>query len=311
MPQLHSIPFVAPRLEFCSHTVIADPLNAHNLESDHVALEFRSNAFVIRIFRRNGLQIAARLFLVCLGHGGCELRAPPQTKKKKKLPHKKSHTQMKRGRRAEDRNARIARARTQRLFFVDHIYDEAKKATKMTFKVMGTTGNLYDVTLFAKQKWKCRCPDFTQRLLPCKHIYFVCERVLGESKLNVEDIWGKALERWRRNSLAVADAAALAPEVYRERYLQLTGGVLPDVALGVPQRECQGQDCAICMEPMSEPSELVYCKRVCGNSVHTVCFQIWSKQHPQAPCPMCRAPMTVPSDEPPSRPGRKYLNLDV
>ncbi|KAF2186408.1 hypothetical protein K469DRAFT_707069 [Zopfia rhizophila CBS 207.26] len=56
------------------------------------------------------------------------------------------------------------------------------------------------------------------------------------------------------------------------------------------------EECTICLEgPMSRQSlsELVWCKRTCGRSIHSECFDTWMASQlalgREATCPMCRA----------------------
>jgi len=75
------------------------------------------------------------------------------------------------------------------------------------------------------------------------------------------------------------------------------GGLLPDVP----------SDCAICMNEMA-PSERT--KTKCGHYFHTACLGEWAvrrgstggstrRRTLKAPCPMCRAPFTMPAPPPP------------
>jgi len=53
---------------------------------------------------------------------------------------------------------------------------------------------------------------------------------------------------------------------------------LPEHPIGdgtVPQRALE--DCAICYEQMTSSEDLVFCKYVCGNSVHAGCFNMWKR----------------------------------
>jgi hypothetical protein len=86
------------------------------------------------------------------------------------------------------------------------------------------------------------------------------------------------------------------------------GGLLPDVP----------SDCAICMNEMA-PSERT--KTKCGHYFHTACLTEWAtrrgstggttrRRTVKAPCPMCRAPFTLPAPPPPPLTGPAWYTMD-
>ena len=85
------------------------------------------------------------------------------------------------------------------------------------------------------------------------------------------------------------------------------GGLLPDVP----------SDCAICMNEMA-PSERT--KTKCGHYFHTACLSEWARRRGTtggttrrrtvgAPCPMCRAPFTMPAPPPPPLTGPAWYTM--
>ena len=84
-------------------------------------------------------------------------------------------------------------------------------------------------------------------------------------------------------------------------------GLLPDVP----------SDCAICMNEMA-PSERT--KTKCGHYFHTACLAEWASRRGtsggttrrrtvKAPCPMCRAPFTMPAPPPPPLTGPAWYTM--
>lgn len=49
--------------------------------------------------------------------------------------------------------------------------DGSPAVSKGTFAVLGSTGNVYTVTITTQPS--CSCPDFQKRGDPCKHLLFV------------------------------------------------------------------------------------------------------------------------------------------
>ena len=72
---------------------------------------------------------------------------------------------------------RKSRAVTEKLYIreIECISDNHKK-----FKVLGSTGNMYDVNI--NQNPTCSCPDFKMRHVRCKHIFYVFHKILGIDK---------------------------------------------------------------------------------------------------------------------------------
>jgi hypothetical protein len=76
---------------------------------------------------------------------------------------------------SHDAQTRILRANTQRMFLVDRRSTTAS-GIGAAFDVLGSTGNIYTVTI--ARSVKCTCPDAARGNLPCKHVIFVLLKVL-------------------------------------------------------------------------------------------------------------------------------------
>ncbi|XP_064983812.1 uncharacterized protein LOC135624288 [Musa acuminata AAA Group] len=154
------------------------------------------------------------------------------------------------------------------------------------FFVLGSTGNVYKVTLAAIPS--CSCPD---RTVPCKHVLFVILRVLGCS-LDDACVWRRTL---RPCQLARLLSTPMAPDVLagaraRERFYQLlpgANGTDHQTAIG---REDDGAVCPICLEEMEGEAGLATCG-ACGNSLHEECLARWKRSRGRrgVRCVMCRA----------------------
>src|SRR6478609_10394078 len=84
-------------------------------------------------------------------------------------------------------STRRERGLTQSIYLVKLDITDAK----LVFHVLGTSQRVYKVTCAKELSPKCTCPDHCTRKSTCKHIYFVCERVMNltPSKWSeVEDI---------------------------------------------------------------------------------------------------------------------------
>eukprot|EP00850_Spirogloea_muscicola_P000770 SM000003S11015 [mRNA] locus=s3:290395:294938:- [translate_table: standard] len=199
---------------------------------------------------------------------------------------------------------RIARAYAHRLYLIDRqaaACGHDSVPTSCDFHVLGSTGNVYTVTI--SRMPRCTCPD-NARGNVCKHLLFVMLRVLKVPQDN-PCIWQKALLADEVASLLLnndssAELAGLrASTGVLEQFQALSGASTSAVSGAAPPstapRELEG-DCPICYEPLAndsgQPKEPVVSCKVCGNNVHRDCFQHWksSKTAAGVTCIFCRAP---------------------
>lgn len=130
-------------------------------------------------------------------------------------------------------------------------------ANYVVFIVCGSTQHLYEVVITAEDgAITCTCPDHIYRRTTCKHMYYALDR------LGNWDQAEKLYEGYREGSIA------MAPEELQKQYEKL-------IADPVQQKEVNG-DCPICAESMLD-GDLLYCKSMCGQSVHRKCWEKWSE----------------------------------
>jgi hypothetical protein len=162
------------------------------------------------------------------------------------------------------------RARKDRMYLLDQA-SKTEPVHLLIYAVQGTTG-VYEVRAAAPNGlqdeflWNCSCPDFDKRRRPCKHIYFVRNRVLGQEDVRVDSdtLWQIATSR--------SDPGSEQREVAtRKPYV--------------------GENCVICFDEMTEADATIWCSGTCGNSVHAECYRIWSKRSGDSLCVYCRQPM--------------------
>lgn len=136
------------------------------------------------------------------------------------------------------------------------------------FRVIGSTGTKYSVTV--SNETSCTCPDYMNRELPCKHIYFILGRVLRQPARIVD------------RGTGFADEEVL-------QILQKTGFYVPEPArqaITTKRRSVDEQkECPICIDEISEKQDLIYCETSCGYNFHRSCFERCKTRC----CPMCRA----------------------
>ncbi|KAF8206911.1 hypothetical protein K438DRAFT_1668215 [Mycena galopus ATCC 62051] len=190
---------------------------------------------------------------------------------------------------------RVERVMTQRFFMVDRQRVEGE--LKEEFKVLGSTGNIYTVTI--QHKPSCDCPD-AQKGNHCKHILFIYLKVLQVTQSS--GYWyQKALLTTELESIfanaPLAPNAVANPRI-REAYARATGksDAPPSTPETGPKKRIPAEedDCPICYDNMHNVAEasLTFCEE-CGNAVHGECFAQWkqtcSRQHAKLTCIYCRA----------------------
>ncbi|KAH8928755.1 hypothetical protein BT69DRAFT_1212462 [Atractiella rhizophila] len=184
---------------------------------------------------------------------------------------------------------RVERVYSQRFFMVDR--HRNGDDLKEEFKVLGSTGNVYTVTITHVPT--CTCPD-AQKGNHCKHILFVFLKVLGV-KASSNLYYQKALLTSELVDIfanAKPNPTALANSTIMDAYTAAKAGA--STSTGVQKRlpgAGEGEeDCPICYEEMkSNDSTLVFCETGCGKPLHKECFGQWSTCGGKPTCPSCRA----------------------
>lgn len=225
--------------------------------------------------------------------------APPSKKTKKKKKEKKKPQEKRLARKRSCTSGvsqRISRAMSQRLFMVSW---EAKSELERKYAVLGSTGNLYNITI--AKKVTCSCPDFGKGNL-CKHILFVMIRVLKQAR-HCEYIWQRALLSTELREifanapvLANLGSSVRANANVRKSYNKLMGiegdeEGETESSKG-KQKPLEGNECPICLEDFesSDKNKVVFCKGQCGNNIHGVCWEQYKTTiSGTPPCVFCRA----------------------
>jgi hypothetical protein len=172
----------------------------------------------------------------------------------------------------DQQEARRQRGLNQRLYLLDE--GVLHEDEIIQYDVMGNSGKPYDI-MMAKSNmasvehrmdhmFTCSCPDYRNRHVTCKHIYFIKERVL-QGLDRQADRWKLALKR-----ISTKTKDYYQPQEDNEK----------------KRRSWVGEQCSICIEEMKDSEQVTWCK-TCGNSVHEECYGYWKMVRPT--CPNCRA----------------------
>ncbi|GAA6063387.1 hypothetical protein JCM10212_001486 [Sporobolomyces blumeae] len=193
---------------------------------------------------------------------------------------------------------RVERVWSQRFFCVGR---ERTSPVTETFSVLGSTGNVYTVSIGHRPS--CDCPD-GRKGNQCKHVLFVLLKVLQVPESN--NLWYQSALLTSELEAIFANARPSPRSQLEERVSQMyrvaTGkekatdkdadeqaGDEGPVKKRIPQ---EGDSCPICYEDFTPNAEtgLVFCLSLqgCGNALHNVCFTNWERTAKPVTCPLCR-----------------------
>jgi len=207
---------------------------------------------------------------------------------------------------------RIDRAIQQRLFLIETSSPTTCSehgGPKITLSVLGSTGNIYEVTI--SKIPHCNCPDHAKGNI-CKHLLFVMLKVAGLS-VSSHLVYQSAYLEEELQSIVTAlqgrlqqrlGSDVVANEAVRQRHQHLKNcGDEPDananadgdegkVAAVVQRQDIEGNDCPICFDSLGS-TLLTFCQQTCGTNFHSACMKVWTNQPSQRnnpTCPNCRQP---------------------
>jgi hypothetical protein len=207
---------------------------------------------------------------------------------------------------------RISRALSQRMFLIDSkIHNEIKRS----YKVLGSTGNVYDVDIESIPK--CSCPDFLKGNL-CKHVIFVLCRVLNQERSSRVIYQNALLTIELQEIFALSDSKGVSRTVQASESVQkaaaaATGGAVTESEETSiqPDRKPEGE-CSICFESMAAATEQTSSCKTCKNFLHSECIDKWLRSAASSKaCPYCRSPWHQGSSSSHSRSegDEGYVNL--
>lgn len=142
----------------------------------------------------------------------------------------------------------------------EYIHSTDECGGRDVFEVIGSRGNLYEVSVYQEKKCDCTCADFRIRGSLCKHVILILMKHYNCS-------FGKIKKMTDNPYLGLNDV--------------------------VNATSLCGDDCPICFGECS--TDEWSCEQCCKN-VHLNCVANWleicRKQGMNPSCPMCRYPIT-------------------
>jgi hypothetical protein len=191
-------------------------------------------------------------------------------------------------------DGRKVRAKVQKLYLIER-KPPADKYIR-GFAIMGSTGNLYDVTITYTPK--CTCPDYVTRHKRCKHIYFILMRIMGieKGKEDEPEFTKYKLTRMFSKNIIINNDV-IANDNIQAKYNKIKNSDGSKIELK-PLDDL----CPVCLDDLNNGDPVEYCKFSCGKPIHIDCFAMWTKVKPKN-CLTCNAHWDKPKDT-------GYINLN-
>ena len=160
---------------------------------------------------------------------------------------------------------RVYRAKTQKIYLVNRdVHDNSA-----TFKIMGTTGNIYEVKLAGSPT--CTCPDHTQSKNRCKHILFMLIKIFNVDDPYLTDFALKEIKKYIKDY-----------NTNIKKFNVTYDTIKKCVDVGA---KCENDNCVICLDSLQNGEQYVYCKSFCGRCVHKDCYDVVISSNKK--CPYC------------------------
>ena len=189
---------------------------------------------------------------------------------------------------------RLHRALSQRLIVLHRsgITGGGQYGEQETFKMAGTTGNVYTVRISAEPA--CDCPDSANGRNTCKHILYIMVKVLKAPRHLAfqAGLLPSELHHILHNAPAFTGSDSGTTNT--------TSATSTTTAATTKRKPVGADDCPICFCPIEAGEDVVWCRAVCGTNLHASCFRQWrvataAKTNANAnanrvTCVMCRAP---------------------
>lgn len=172
------------------------------------------------------------------------------------------------------------RGKHQNIFLIETIDTINQTNLIKQYVVMGSTGNVYTVTI--ENTPKCTCPDYATRKKRCKHIYFILIKVMKVDDEDQKKYTDKELVEMFNNIPSITNQLIVDDKI-KQTYKLNSQSAHQSVTM-----KTTDDLCPICLDDLNNNEELDYCKYSCGKPIHKICFDMWAKKK-NSLCVFCRA----------------------
>lgn len=190
---------------------------------------------------------------------------------------------------------RLASALHQNIFFVKLERKVTSFATLVIFHVLGTSNRVYQVTFTLNNPNnppKCTCPDAKFHRNVCKHMHFVCEKVIGihyQHWRHAGDIYNNVTRRMPH----LVDNFIANQEVTK-KYENILDNIKKNKNKQKTTLDIRNEECCICLgvfekntSSKTKSQQPLVCF-LCNNAIHKECWKKWCQINESDRCVYCR-----------------------
>ncbi|KAJ5931432.1 hypothetical protein N7516_005921 [Penicillium verrucosum] len=182
---------------------------------------------------------------------------------------------------------RDQRTKSETMYMIRHGICGTKDVPKISFEVVGSTGNIYRTII--DEVPTCDCPDVKFRKVQCKHICFV---------LSAMDV---PVELRYQKSFLPSELRKMLATLSSKRKLDTTS-----LASTRDRKPVEGE-CPICFSDFKPNQKTTWCKD-CGSNFHQACFEKWraamQASNDVVRCLYCKVPWKGDEHETPRPTGK-------
>ena len=163
------------------------------------------------------------------------------------------------------------------------------------FHIVGTTKRIYHVIIRCSDKSiSCTCIDYLRFKEPCKHVYFVTDKILSldlntlkeENLYDYDSLQDAIYAR-------VTGSSNLASEEAITTYLEHIG-IQDKLQTDIQDvQKPRNEECGVCFDTIIGDGIAVMICTVCINGIHEACWRHWSSVSNKNTCIYCKRPYKV------------------
>jgi hypothetical protein len=177
----------------------------------------------------------------------------------------------------------VADRRENALSQLMYLVKMEKTQNDLTFNVLGTSSTIYKVKMTIGKVPKCSCPDSVFRKVVCKHMYFVCIKVLLKDETFQLEYKDSIKETFDIVTLRLPHLGNLVLDPKLGKEFTILESQSKELT------ELKNDECCICLESLLDtPGELLVCI-ICCCGIHNTCWKKWKVANKHGTCVYCRS----------------------
>jgi hypothetical protein len=166
--------------------------------------------------------------------------------------------------------------------------------TKLVFHVLGASRHVYQISCAKNRVPKCSCPDSTVKRNTCKHIFFVCEKVMGIPPYewmhvqNITEMTNQVLWSLPHLGVMVDESRSRRYDEILQKRTGKENSSKSNESSNSAQLVIRNEECCVCLSPIEATSKEITVCETCMNGIHDICWEKWSQVNQNGNCVYCR-----------------------